>query len=97
MTLLSMPFIAVSTYILIMVLCTAFEAVKQAWLADNAVVAGKLVSLDEFFTTLIKEGKKYGYHANEKKSWPVLKNANDLNNAKSIFSDLSTKITTEGQ
>ena len=37
------------------------------------------------------------YHVNEKKSWLILKNENDLNKAKSIFSDLSIKITTEGQ
>ena len=52
---------------------------------------------NKFFATLIKEGKKYGYHVNEKKSWLILKNENDLNKAKSIFSDLSIKITTEGQ
>ena len=54
---LSMPFYAVSTYILIIVLQKAFEDVKQVWLADDASAAGKLVSLHEFFTTLIKEGK----------------------------------------
>ena len=36
-------------------------------------------------------------HVNEKKSWLILKNGNDLNKAKSIFSDLSIKLTTEGQ
>ena len=77
-----------------MVLRIAFEDVKQVWLADDASAAGKLVSIHEVFTTLINEGKKYGYHVNEKKSWLILKNANDLNNAKSIFTDLSIKITT---
>ena len=94
---LSMPFYAASTYILIMFLRIAFEDVKQLWLADDASAAGKLVSLHKFFTTLIKEGEKYGYHVNEKKSWLILKNENDRNKAKSICSDLSIKITTEGQ
>ena len=50
---LSMPFYAVSTYILIMFLRIAFEDVKQMWLAYNASAAGKLVSLHKFFNTLI--------------------------------------------
>ena len=55
---LSVPFYAVSTFILIMVLrIAAFEDVKQVWLADDASAAGKLVSPHEFFTTIIKEGK----------------------------------------
>ena len=54
---LSMPFYAVSTYILIMFLRIAFEDVKQVWLADDASAVGKLILLDKVFTTLIKEGK----------------------------------------
>ena len=74
----------------------AFKDVKQVWLADDASAAGKLVSLHEFFNTLIKEGKIW-LHINETKSWLILKNANDLNNETSFFSDWSIKITTEGQ
>ena len=94
---LSMPFYAVSTYILIKFLWIAFEDVKRVWLADDASAVGKLVSLHKFFYLSNKGREKYGYHVNEKKSWLILKNENDLNKAKSIFSHLSIKITTEGQ
>ena len=45
----------------------AFEDVKQVWLADDASATGKLVSLNKFLITLIKEEKKYGHQVNEKK------------------------------
>ena len=72
-----------------------YEDVRHVRLKDDASAAGKLAPLHEFFITLIKEGKTYGYHVNEKKSWLILKSANDQNKAKSIFSELFMKITTE--
>eukprot|EP00794_Sanderia_malayensis_P000855 gene855-147_t len=86
-----------STCMLINRLRIAFQEVKQGWLADDASAGGKLESLHNYLKTLITEGQKNGYYVNERKSWPNLKNANQLNVAENIFKDLSIKITTEGQ
>ena len=60
-------------------------------------MAGSLILLKNFFTTLEMEGEKFGYIVNEKKSWLILKKSEDLEDARHIFQGLSIQITTEGQ
>ena len=46
---------------------------------------------------MIAEGKKYGYFVNESKSWLIIKDNSQLENAKMIFHDTAIKFTTEGK
>ena len=94
---LAMPFYAVSTSLLIALLHSSYDKVRQVWLADDASAARSLILLKNFFTTLKTEGEKFGYIVNEKKSWQILKKSEDLVDARHIFQGLSIQITTEGQ
>ena len=92
-----MPFYAVAVSSIISTLRISFKDVKQVWLADDASAAGKLKSLASFFQHLSEEGIKYGYFVNEVKSWLILRNEHDLEEANEIFKNFDIQITTEGQ
>ena len=92
-----MPFFAVSTSLITSTLCSASPDVKQVWLADDASAAGNLQSLVSYFDSLSAEGKKFGYYVNEKKSWLILKNEVDDQEAKQIFKGYEILITTKGE
>ena len=45
----------------------------------------------------ISEGKKFGYLVNEKKSWLILKDHGNLQEAQRLFSNTAIKLTSDGQ
>ena len=47
---------------------------KQIWLADDAAGAGTLGNLLNWWNSIIDKGTHLGYHVNEGKSWLILKN-----------------------
>ena len=71
--------------------------IKQVWLADDATGAGTLTNLKVWWETIIKEGTKFGYLVNETKSWLILKNEHDLDDARTRFNQSSIQITTSGK
>ena len=50
-----------------------------------------------WWKNVISEGKKFGYLVNEKKSWLILKDHGNLQEAKRLFSNADIKLTTDGQ
>lgn len=70
---------------------------SQVWLADDASGVGTLDSLYEWWSTIINEGRRYGYYVNQKKSCLILKNPDDLKRATEIFNDLEITISVDGQ
>ena len=66
-------------------------------MADDAIGAGKLDKLKEWWNKVILEGTKFGYFVNQSKSWLILKNPDELANAQSTFENSQIKITTTGK
>ena len=60
-------------------------------------VAGTLVNVKTWWSTIIHEGSKFGYYVNEDKSWLIIKNKNLLNEAQQIFWNSDIKLTTGGK
>ena len=94
---LAMQFYALGTNPLLQHLRACVPEVQQVWLADDATGAGKLDQLKTWWDKVIEEGTKLGYYVNESKSWLILKNPEDMENAKSIFQNSSIKFTTAGK
>ena len=67
------------------------------WLADDATGVGRLVDLRKWWDVIINVGKKIGYYVNESKSWLIVRDPNELEYAKNIFSDTAIKYTIEGK
>ena len=57
----------------------------------------KLDQQKTWWDNVIEEETKLGYYVNENKSWLILKNLKDMENAKSIFQNSSIKFTTAGK
>ena len=49
----------------------SISEVKQVWLADDVTGYGGIESLHKLWNYIISEGQKYGYYANEKKSFLI--------------------------
>ena len=73
------------------------QVVSQVWLADDATSVGTFESLYKWWTTIINEGKKYGYYINQIKSCLILKNKEDLPKVRDIFKDCEISIKLGGQ
>ena len=71
--------------------------VCQVCLADDISGAGSLDDLITWWKNVISEGKKFGYLVNEKKSWLILKDHGNLQEAQRLFSNTSIMLTTDGQ
>ena len=71
--------------------------VRQVCLADDISGAGSLDDLIIWWKNVISEGKKFGYLVNEKKSWLILKDHGNLQEAQRLFSNTGIKLTTDGQ
>ena len=69
---------------------------KQVWFADDATASGRLHHLRNWWTKLNELGPAYGYFANSKKTWLIVKEKN-LPMAMELFSDSGVNITTEGK
>ena len=94
---LAMAFYGLATNPLLEQLKIRVNKIKQVWFADDATGAGCLYSLKEWWELVIELGKKRGYYVDESKSWLVLKDANNLELAKSIFKGTSIKFTVSGK
>ena len=94
---LAMAFYGLATKPLLEKLKTRVNKIKQVWFADDATGAGDLHSLKEWWDLVIEQGNKIGYYVNESKSWLILKDANDLELAKSLFKETNIKFTVSGK
>ena len=70
--------------------------VTQAWFADDASAADKLIQLHKWWTILAEVGPRYGYFVNAPKTWLVAKE-NLYEVAVSLFGSTGVQITTEGR
>ena len=93
---LAMSLFAIATLPVLRML-EQLQCVSQVWLADDAMGVGTLENLYTWWTTILCEGKKYGYYVNQIKSCLILKNADDLPNAKGIFKDCEISIKLDRQ
>ena len=46
---------------------------RQVWLADDAIEAGRLKDLKNWWDEVIEACSRYDYYVNETKSWMILK------------------------
>ena len=49
----------------------SISSIEQVWLTDDATDAGKITSLEQWWDSVILEGRKYGYYVHESKSWII--------------------------
>ena len=94
---LAMAFYALGAKPLVNTLQTTSPEVRQVCLADVISGAGSLNDLIIWWKNVIAEGKKIGYLVNEKKSWLILKDHGNLQEAQRLFSNTGIKLTTDGQ
>ena len=66
-------------------------------MADDATVAGTVNGLLQWWNLVISEGRKYGYHVNESKSWLIAKDDRLLELVKDKFCGSSIKYTRHGK
>ena len=94
---MAMAFYALGTAPLVQDLSVLVPDVKQVWLADDAVGAGRLAKLREWWDILVTHGIMFGFHVNESKSWLILKNADAIDEASELFQGTGLNITTSGR
>ena len=93
---LAMAFYALGTTLLVSTLQSRHLKSVQC-LTDDISGAGSLGNLIIWWKNVISEGKKFGYLVNEKKSWLILKDHGNLQEAQRLFSNIGIKLTTDGQ
>ena len=69
---------------------------NQVWYADDAAATGTVLNLKEWWDNINNFGPSYGYYANAKKSWLVVKEAH-YTTALSAFHGTNPNITTTGK
>ena len=96
---LAMSFYGLGTNPILQTLKLEFpkEEVSQAWLADDASAAGKLLALKLWWDLIKKEGMKYGYYVKPSKSWLILKDHNKLEECERLFASSPINITVQGK
>ena len=94
---LAMSFYAIGIAPIIENLKRTIPSVKNVALADDITGAGKFIELKLWWEKMITEGKKYGYYVNESKSWMIVKDSDQLEDAKLIFQDSAINFTAEGK
>ena len=94
---LAMAFYGLSTIPLQNALRINQPSVKQVWLADDATGAGSLQNLREWWNTIITRGSQLGYYVNETKSWIILKDNSQMNEAKQLFKNTDIQFSTAGK
>ena len=72
-----------------------WDIIRQAWFADDAAAAGKLLAIRQWWLRLCEQGPLFGYFPNAPKSWLVVK-PDRLTLAKELFSDLGVQVCTTG-
>ena len=90
-----MVFYAIATLPLIQ-RCKIEELLGEAWFADDAMGAGKLLALRQWWDRLNEEGPKFGYFPNSTKTWLVVKE-NCQEQAVRAFKETGVMITSEGR
>ena len=70
--------------------------VNQVWYADDAAATGTVLNLKEWWDNINNFGPSYGYYANAKKTWLVVKEAH-YTSALSAFHGTNLNITTIGK
>ena len=86
-----MAFYALGTTPLVSTLQITSPEVRQVCLADDISGAGHLNDLIVRWKNVILEGKKFGYLV--KKSWLILKDRGNLQEAQRLFSNTGIKST----
>ena len=94
---LTMAFYALGTPPLVNTLQITSPEACRVCLADDIAGAGSLADLIIWWKNVISEGNKFGYLVNEKKSWLILKDYGELQEARRLFSKTGIKLTTDGQ
>ena len=84
---LAMAWYSIATSLLITILRRLIEKILQAWLADDAAAAGALEALLQWYDHLVREGVRFGYFVNGKKSWLIVKTQEAKERAEKIFGD----------
>ena len=69
---------------------------KSVALADDLTAGGSIENLKSWWNRLNIMGPKFGYHPNASKCWLIVKNPFE-SQARSVFSDTTVKITTDGK
>ena len=92
---LAMVFYAIATLPLIK-RCKIEELLGEAWFADDATGAGKLLALRQWWDRLNEEGPKFGYFPNSTKTWLVVKE-NCQEQAVRAFKETGVMTTNEGR
>ena len=73
-----MPFYALAIIPLIREQSTRSPA-KQVQYADNSSATGSIPDVCKWWDTLVHQGPAYGYFANNRKTWPVVKEFAEMN------------------
>ena len=76
--------------------CCTDDNCKQSWYADDSGAAGRLRYLRQWWDRLNSMGPKYGYYPNSKKTILLLKNPDDLAEARAMFRGTGVKFKTDG-
>ena len=66
-------------------------------LSDDATGAGSVYSLNKWWDNIIGQGNRFGYYANRKKPWIILKDDNVLQKATAVLNSSGINKTTEGK
>ena len=98
----AMAFYAISTVPIIHSLANekvdpATENFKQAWFADDASAAGKLMGILKWWNKLFDIGPRYGYFPNPNKCVLIVKNESMRERANELFGKFGIQITSRGQ
>ena len=98
----AMAFYAISTVPIIRSLANekidpATENFKQAWFADDASAAGKLMGILKWWKKLVDIGPRYGYFPNPNKCVLIVKNESMRVRANELFGKFGIQITSRGQ
>ena len=72
------------------------EGATQAWFADDASAGGILISIRQWWDTLLVQGPKYGYYPNAIKTALITKREHH-EKALSVFKDTGVEITVAGK
>ena len=93
---LGMAMYALATMPLIHHLHDNLPDVAQVWFADDSTASAESNSLRNWWDKLQKEGPKYGYHPNEKKTFLIVK-PEHYERAMQAFDGTQVNITTHGK
>ena len=77
--------------------CCSTVNCKQSWYADDSAASGRLQYIRHWWDRLNEAGPKYGYFPNPGKTVLLLKNPDDLPEARALFEGTGVKFSTDGK